>query len=227
MLSGPDREQSLAVLHGLAVLDVALDDLAFVLGGDLVHQLHRLDDAEHLVFADRVTDFDEGGSIGVRRAVERADDRGLDDGELDLAVVLSRMARRRRRQRRWWQAPARRGAAAATVVTTGSAPGAAGATGAARVTTCAPDCRRMRILKSSRSSSNSDSSCSRTISSSCLISSKVIVSWTLARNRAAGISTPAGHGRRSSVLHTPPLSPTHRLQFAHHRTRASRRPVRW
>ena len=72
MLAGPDREEPLAVLHGLAILDVALDDLAFVLGGDLVHQLHRLDDAEHLVFADRVTDFDEGGSIGVRLARDGA-----------------------------------------------------------------------------------------------------------------------------------------------------------
>ena len=64
MLAGPDREEPLAVLHGLPVLDVALDDFAFRIGGDLVHQLHRLDDAEHLILADRVTDFDEGGASG-------------------------------------------------------------------------------------------------------------------------------------------------------------------
>src|SRR3954465_10106601 len=50
MSGGPDREQPLAVLHRLAVLHVGVDDLAVVLGRDLVHQFHRLDDAEHLVF---------------------------------------------------------------------------------------------------------------------------------------------------------------------------------
>src|SRR4029453_7180181 len=39
------REESLAVLHRLSVLGVYRHDLARVLGLDLVHQLHRLDDA--------------------------------------------------------------------------------------------------------------------------------------------------------------------------------------
>ena len=55
----PDREQPLAVLHRLAVLDVDLHDLAVVLGVDLVHQLHRFDDAEHLALLHGVADFDE------------------------------------------------------------------------------------------------------------------------------------------------------------------------
>src|SRR5687767_12278412 len=43
-------EQPLAVLDGLAVLDVDLHDLSVILRVDLVHQLHRFDDAEHLAF---------------------------------------------------------------------------------------------------------------------------------------------------------------------------------
>src|SRR5918994_6847222 len=52
MSGGLDGEQALAVLNGLAVLDVDADDLPVVFRGDLVHQLHRLDDAEHLILLD-------------------------------------------------------------------------------------------------------------------------------------------------------------------------------
>src|SRR4051794_6689021 len=48
----PYRKQALAVLHGLAVLDVRADDLAVVLRRDFVHQLHRFDDAEDLILLD-------------------------------------------------------------------------------------------------------------------------------------------------------------------------------
>src|SRR5919109_1429222 len=41
-------EQALAVLNRLAVLDVDFHHFSLVLGVDLVHQLHRLDDAEDL-----------------------------------------------------------------------------------------------------------------------------------------------------------------------------------
>src|SRR6186997_2367499 len=44
---GLHREQPLAELHGLAVLHVTLDHFPIALGVDLVHELHRLDDAEH------------------------------------------------------------------------------------------------------------------------------------------------------------------------------------
>src|SRR5258705_13511581 len=52
-----DRKQPLAILHGLTVLDVHLDDLAFGFGVDLIHQLHRLDDAQHLPLLHVITDL--------------------------------------------------------------------------------------------------------------------------------------------------------------------------
>src|SRR5689334_25420272 len=42
------QEERLPKLHGLAVLGHDLDDATARLGFDLVHQLHRLHDAEHL-----------------------------------------------------------------------------------------------------------------------------------------------------------------------------------
>src|SRR6185503_19562582 len=72
-----DREQPLAVLHRLAVLDVDLHDLAIELRVDLVHQLHRFDDAEHLSFFYRVAHLDEGRGARLGRTEERADDRRL------------------------------------------------------------------------------------------------------------------------------------------------------
>src|SRR3954463_2111901 len=44
---GLEGEGGLAVLDGAAVLDQRLDQAARALGLDLVHQLHRLDDAQH------------------------------------------------------------------------------------------------------------------------------------------------------------------------------------
>src|SRR5258706_11029095 len=47
--SGPaDPEQRLPVLHRLAVGHQDLEDLAVDVRFDLVHELHRLDDAHHL-----------------------------------------------------------------------------------------------------------------------------------------------------------------------------------
>src|SRR5262245_19829168 len=43
-----DPEQRLAVLHRLPVLAMDRDDFARHLGLDLVHELHGLDDAQHL-----------------------------------------------------------------------------------------------------------------------------------------------------------------------------------
>src|SRR5437867_3682154 len=45
---GADLEQGFPVLDGLSVRDEDLDDLPLDLRLDLVHQLHRLDDAEDL-----------------------------------------------------------------------------------------------------------------------------------------------------------------------------------
>src|SRR5439155_17691430 len=44
----------------------------------LVHELHRLDDPDRLAGVDRVPLFHERRSAGLRGAVERADERGLD-----------------------------------------------------------------------------------------------------------------------------------------------------
>src|SRR5262252_5409370 len=69
MSGGLDGEQPLAVLNRLAVLDVRVDDLAVVLRRDFVHQLHRFDDAEHLVLLDALPHFDKrrGAGRGRRR----------------------------------------------------------------------------------------------------------------------------------------------------------------
>src|SRR5512138_253296 len=54
-----DHEQRLAELHRLAVLDQHLRDLAALVALDLVHHLHRLDDAERLADLDVLADVDE------------------------------------------------------------------------------------------------------------------------------------------------------------------------
>ena len=55
---------------------------------DLVHQLHRLDDADHLAFAHGLAHFDEGGRLGRRRPVEGADEGRADEGP-GLAALAS------------------------------------------------------------------------------------------------------------------------------------------
>src|SRR5687768_10224589 len=81
MSGGLDGEQPFAVLNRLAVLHVRADDLAVVLRSNLVHQLHRFDDAEHLVLLHPLPDFHEGGGARFRGPVERSDDRRLHDRE--------------------------------------------------------------------------------------------------------------------------------------------------
>src|SRR5262245_36308094 len=72
-------EEVLAVFHVGAVLHEDLLDLAFGFGLDLVHQLHRLDDADHLALAHRLAGLDEDGRLRRRRAIERADERRADE----------------------------------------------------------------------------------------------------------------------------------------------------
>src|ERR1043165_1194287 len=86
--SGADREELLAVLDRLAVLRIDLDDRPVGVRLDLVPQLHRLEDAEDLPFRDAVADVHERLGFGVRRTVERADDRRLDDVETGVRVFL-------------------------------------------------------------------------------------------------------------------------------------------
>src|SRR3954467_10659541 len=66
-----DDEQRLAELDRLAVLAQDARDLAGDVGLDLVHDLHRLDDADRLALGDRAADLDErpfprGGAGGER-----------------------------------------------------------------------------------------------------------------------------------------------------------------
>src|SRR5678809_514802 len=63
-------EEVLPVFDVLAVLNEDLFDLAFELGLDLVHQLHRLDDADDLALAHALAHVDEHGRLRRRRAIE-------------------------------------------------------------------------------------------------------------------------------------------------------------
>src|SRR5689334_25369526 len=88
----PDREELLAVLDGLAVARVHGEDLALDVRLDLVHQLHRLDDAEDLALRDALADLRERIRLGRRRTIERSDDRRRDhvDVRLRLRLLLGR-----------------------------------------------------------------------------------------------------------------------------------------
>src|SRR3990170_4575667 len=78
LLAALHEEERLAELDGLGVLDEDLQDAARHLGLDLVHELHRLDDAEGLPLLDRVALADEWCRLGARSAVEGADHGRLD-----------------------------------------------------------------------------------------------------------------------------------------------------
>src|SRR5262249_14850157 len=98
----PDGEELLAVLDGLSAPRIDLDDLSLDVGLDLVHQLHRLDDAEDLALRDLLADLGEGIGLGRGGAVEGPDDRGRDDVEVLVAGGLDRLhaVNRRRGQDR-------------------------------------------------------------------------------------------------------------------------------
>src|SRR5436190_2905052 len=74
---GIDPEKHLSVLDRLRVLREHFLHDAGVLGLDLVHDLHRFDDAERLRLLDAVADGDVRLGAGLRGAVERADHRRL------------------------------------------------------------------------------------------------------------------------------------------------------
>src|SRR5262249_41643713 len=76
-----DDEQRLTEFDRLAVLGDDRLDRAADVRLDLVHQLHRLDDAENVALLNRIADLDErfpaGGGSG--RGIERSHHRALDD----------------------------------------------------------------------------------------------------------------------------------------------------
>src|SRR4029453_13553458 len=81
-----DGEEPLAVVDGLAVFHEDLDDLAVDGGVDLVHQLHRFDNAEDMPFLHGLSDLRKGLRSGFRLTIERADDWRLHDSEGDILV---------------------------------------------------------------------------------------------------------------------------------------------
>src|SRR5882672_12118782 len=76
------QEEWLAELDGLAVLDHDLGDAPRHLGLDLVHQLHRLDDADDLPLLDHVALGHERRGVALGGPIERADHRGFHGQEM-------------------------------------------------------------------------------------------------------------------------------------------------
>src|SRR5687768_14987255 len=91
----PDCKQPLAILNGLAVLHVYLYQLPVDFRVDLVHELHRFDDAENLSFLDHLTDLGEWLGTRLWRAIERTDDGRFHDGQFQLLLVDRLRFRRR------------------------------------------------------------------------------------------------------------------------------------
>src|SRR5256885_2965117 len=94
-----ENEQRLPVLHRLAVFHEHRLHHARGVGLDLVHQLHRLDDANRLAFLDGLADLDKRFGIGRRRTV-----KGTDHGCLhDMAFLACLGFGCRRRCRGGWR----------------------------------------------------------------------------------------------------------------------------
>src|SRR5690625_2077295 len=70
-----DPEQGLTVLHRILVRYQDLSDDSVGFGLDLVHKLHRLDDAQYGAAGDPVTDLDVIISVRSGSGVEGADNR--------------------------------------------------------------------------------------------------------------------------------------------------------
>src|SRR3954451_16134985 len=83
---GIDPEERLPVFDGLRVGGENLGHDAHDLGFDLVHDLHRLDDAEYLPFRDARTHRDVRLGARLRRRVE-----GSHHGRLDVVASALRL----------------------------------------------------------------------------------------------------------------------------------------
>src|SRR5688572_16211669 len=77
---GLELEQKLAVLDRLRILGVDRSHDSCSLGLELVEELHRLENAEHLTGNDRVSHVDERRRPRARSAIEDSDHRRLDAG---------------------------------------------------------------------------------------------------------------------------------------------------
>src|SRR5690554_94838 len=101
-----DLEELLPELDAGSVGHEHLEDGPRELRLDLVHQLHRLDDAERLPGADRLTDVRERLRLGGRRTIEGADEGRGDVGDAGVVLLgdrrrgLATRALRERRRRR-------------------------------------------------------------------------------------------------------------------------------
>src|ERR1019366_7582744 len=81
-LNGPDAKEGFSVFDRLTVLDeLALDDAGDV-GFDLVHELHRFDDAENVAGCDMLADTHERRRFGRGGLVESANDGAFGVEEL-------------------------------------------------------------------------------------------------------------------------------------------------
>src|SRR5260221_7825708 len=88
-LKGSDAKQSLPVLDRLSVSHQLAGHHAGDFRFDLVHQLHRFDDAEHRPRLHGLSDAHKGRAAGRRAFVERAHNR-----RLDQHLILGRSRRR-------------------------------------------------------------------------------------------------------------------------------------
>ena len=76
-LNGAEGKQGFSILDGLAVrYEPAFDD-SRNLSFNLVHELHRFDDAEDLAGGDLFADADEWSGPGGGTFIERADNGGF------------------------------------------------------------------------------------------------------------------------------------------------------
>src|SRR6266508_2803170 len=74
-LAGPNLKQRLSELHGFGVVEHHLGDYSFSLRFNLVHDLHRLDDANHRLWMHLSSYFDVRRGFGGGSTVEGANHR--------------------------------------------------------------------------------------------------------------------------------------------------------
>src|SRR5262245_48239901 len=86
-LPRPNGEEFLAVFDRLAVFDERADDLPGHVRLDLVHQLHRLDNANHCPLLDEIAYRNKSFRRRRRRLIEGSDDWRLDVVELFLRFL--------------------------------------------------------------------------------------------------------------------------------------------